>query len=108
MGILLDQNTSLGEAVFVDFFGRRAATSPVFVKFAYHSQAPILPGYAMWDEARKRYRLIFEPTIPMTGDVERDMQAVHSTLEQVIRRNPDQWLWIHRRWKTRPPGESSS
>ena len=42
----------------------------------------------------------------MTGDVQADTQSVHSALERVIREHPDQWLWIHRRWKTRPPGEA--
>ena len=53
----------------------------------------------------KKYILRFDPEIEMTGDVQADTQRVHAALESVIRAHPDQWLWIHRRWKTRPPGE---
>ena len=107
VGILIDQNTTLAEGVFVDFFGKQACASSAFTKLAYHSQAAVVPGYAVWDYARERYTLVFEPEIPMTGNLQIDTQAVHSALEAAIRKQPDQWLWIHRRWKTRPPGEPS-
>ena len=105
VGILIDQNTSPAEGVFVDFFGRRACVNSGFVKLAYHSQAPVIPGFAVWDEALERYILHFHPAIGMTGDEVTDTQRVHSAMEEIIRRYPDQWMWIHRRWKTRPPGE---
>jgi KDO2-lipid IV(A) lauroyltransferase len=102
VGILIDQNTSREEAIFIDFFGRKAAANPAFVKFAHRTGAAVVPGFALWDESEQRYILRFYPEIPMTGDVQADTQAVHSQLESVIREYPDQWLWIHRRWKTRP------
>lgn len=105
VGILIDQNTAPSEGVFVDFFGRRACANSSFVKLAYHSQAPVIPGFAVWDETLKRYVLHFHPAIPMTGDETTDTQNVHSAMEGIIRHYPDQWMWIHRRWKTRPPGE---
>jgi Kdo2-lipid IVA lauroyltransferase/acyltransferase len=105
VGILIDQNTSLAEGVFVDFFGTAACAGTAFVKFAHHSGAAVVPGFALWSEAERKYILRFYPEIPMTGDVQLDTQRVHSQLESVIREHPDQWLWIHRRWKTRPPGE---
>lgn len=106
VGILVDQNTSEAEGMFVPFFRRLACASPAFVKLAHHSGAAVIPGYAVWDESNKRYRLVFEPEIAMTGDLGKDLQAVHYAIETAVRKYPDQWLWIHRRWKTRPPEES--
>jgi KDO2-lipid IV(A) lauroyltransferase len=105
VGILIDQNTAPEEGVFVDFFGTKACANAGFAKLAHHSGAAVVPGYALWSEQENRYVLHFDPEIEMTGDVSADTQRIHSHLEQVIRRNPDQYLWIHRRWKTRPPGE---
>ncbi len=105
VGILIDQNTTPAEGVFVNFFGKLACAGSVFVKLAHHSGAPVIPGFALWDKSRKRYVLRFYPAIPMTGDVQEDTQRIHSIFEGIIREHPDQWMWIHRRWKTRPPGE---
>jgi KDO2-lipid IV(A) lauroyltransferase len=105
VGILIDQNSSPEEGVFVDFFGVKACANAAFVKFAHHTGAAVVPGFALWSDAEQRYILRFYPEIPMTGEVHADTQRVHSVLEQVIREYPDQWLWIHRRWKTRPAGE---
>jgi len=105
VGILIDQNTTPAEGVFVDFFGKRACASSAFVKLAHHSGAAVLPGFAVWDERQHKYVLRFYPQIPLTGDVAADTQEIHSTFERIMREHPDQWLWIHRRWKTRPPGE---
>jgi KDO2-lipid IV(A) lauroyltransferase len=105
VGILIDQNSSLDEGVFVDFFGMKACANAAFVKFAHRTGAAVVPGFALWSETARRYVLRFYPEIAMTGDVQTDTQRVHSALEQVIREHPDQWLWIHRRWKTRPPGQ---
>jgi KDO2-lipid IV(A) lauroyltransferase len=107
VGILIDQNTTLDEGVFVDFFSTPACTGSAFVKLAHHSGAAVVPGYALWSETEHRYVLRFDPEIPMTGDVVADTQRIHAHLESVIRRHPDQYLWIHRRWKTRPPGEAA-
>jgi len=106
VGILIDQNAAATEGVFVDFFGKKASANSAFVKFAYHSGAKVIPGFAFWIEENQRYLLRFYPEIPMTGDVTQDTQKIHTFLEQVIRQYPDQWMWIHRRWKTRPDGES--
>lgn len=106
VGILIDQNTTPSEGVFIDFFGKQACASSAFVKFAYHSQSPVLPGFALWSEKEKRYILTFHPKVEMTGNVQQDTQRIHSIFESIIRRHPDQWMWIHRRWKTRPEGEA--
>ena len=105
VGILIDQNTTPAEGVFVDFFGKRACASSAFVKLAHHSGAAVIPGFAIWDEEKRRYVLRFYPQVPLTGDIAVDTQEIHSTFERIMREHPDQWLWIHRRWKTRPPGE---
>lgn len=107
VGILIDQNTNLDQGVFIDFFGRKACAGTAFAKLAHHSGAAVVPGFALWSGEERRHILRFYPEIPMSGDVEEDTQRIHSQLESVIRQYPDQWLWIHRRWKTRPAGEPS-
>ena len=104
VGILIDQNTTPTEGVFIHFFGKLACAGTGFAKLAHHSQSPVIPGFALWDEVTRRYVLHFLPEVPITGDPAADTQRIHTVLEAVIRRYPDQWLWIHRRWKTRPPG----
>ena len=105
VGILVDQNSSPDAGVFVDFFGVQACAGTGFAKLAAHSGASVIPGFALWSEEERRYVLRFYPPVEMTGDAARDTQAVQNKLEEVIRQYPDQWLWIHRRWKTRPAGE---
>jgi KDO2-lipid IV(A) lauroyltransferase len=107
VGILVDQNASLDSGAFVSFFGIPACAGTGFAKFAAHSGAAVIPGYALWSGEERRYVLRFYPPLGFTGDIAGDTQLLHSHLEQVIREYPEQWLWIHRRWKTRPPGEPS-
>jgi KDO2-lipid IV(A) lauroyltransferase len=107
VGILIDQNAALDSGVFVDFFGIPASANTGFVKLAAHSGAAVVPGFALWSAADRCYVLRFYPPVPMSGDAARDTAAVQAQLEAVIRAYPDQWLWIHRRWKTRPPGALS-
>jgi KDO2-lipid IV(A) lauroyltransferase len=104
VGILIDQNASADTGVFVDFFGNLACAGVGFAKLAARSGAAVIPGFAIWSESEQRYVLRFYPAVPMSGDAARDTQALQAQLEGVIREHPDQWLWIHRRWKTRPPG----
>jgi Kdo2-lipid IVA lauroyltransferase/acyltransferase len=106
VGILIDQNASPENGAFVDFFGMRACATTGLARVAAHTGAAAIPGFALWSEAEGRYVLRFHAPVPMTGDAERDTQALQAKLEEVIRAHPDQWLWIHRRWKTRPSGES--
>jgi len=105
VGILIDQNTSIEEGVFVDFFGTPACVSTGFAKIAAHSGAAIIAGFALWSEEEHLYILKFHPSLYATGDTLEDTRRIHAVLEEVIRQYPDQWLWMHRRWKTRPPGE---
>lgn len=105
-GILADQNATPDEGVFVEFFGKSACAHAGFVRLAAHTGATVIPGYALWEETRQRYVLRFFEPVPMSGDAATDTQRLHTHLEAVIRQYPDQWLWIHRRWKTRPAGEA--
>jgi KDO2-lipid IV(A) lauroyltransferase len=111
IGILMDTNTQPHEGLFCDFFGQPACTSPLIARLALRTGAPVIPGFLIWDERRRMHILHFDPPVPLirTGDRERDAQLntehFNRILESFIRRYPDHWLWIHKRWHTRPPGE---
>lgn len=111
IGILADQNTMPEEAVFVDFFGKAASATTGIARLALHTDATVVPGYAVWDEALGKYRLHFEPPVELirTGDAERDIlestEKFAKVVEDIIRRYPEQWVWVHGRWNTRPSGE---
>ncbi len=106
VGVLVDQNVTADRGVFVDFFGVKACVDAGFARLAARTGAAVIPGFAFWRESEQRHVLKFYEPIPMTGDALADTQAVHTALENAIREAPDQWLWIHRRWKTRPEGEA--
>jgi KDO2-lipid IV(A) lauroyltransferase len=111
VGILADQNTMPGEGMFVDFFGTPACTTTGIARVALHTDAAVVPGYAYWDDEIGKYRLRFEPAVELarTGDTERDVfvntQRFAKVIEGIIRKHPEQWVWLHARWKTRPKGE---
>ena len=107
VGILIDQNTTPEEGVFIDFFGVKACAGAAFAKLAARTGAAVVPGFAFWEETERKYVLRFYPEIEITGDAALDTQRIHSEIERLIRQYPDQWLCIHRRWKTRPPNEPS-
>jgi len=112
IGILADQNTMQPEGVFVDFFGTPACTTTGIARVALHTDAAVVPGYAYWDGDLRKYRLRFEPPVKLirTGDMDRDIMAntqqFAKVIEQIIRAHPDQWVWVHARWKNRPKGEA--
>ena len=111
LGILVDLNTLDREGIFVDFFGVPASTTFLVAKLALRTGADVLPVFAPWDRQRKRFVLkIDEPLrVERSNDEAEDVrqltQLLTGVVETYVRRYPDQWLWIHRRWKTRPPGE---
>jgi KDO2-lipid IV(A) lauroyltransferase len=113
MGVLMDTNMTPPQGVFVDFFGHAACTASGVARVAARTGAAVVPGYLVWEQDEGRYVLHFLPQIQLqkTGDVERDAvantQEFTSALERIIRQYPEQWLWVHRRWKTRPTGEPS-
>ena len=108
VGILIDQNASVDNGVFVNFFGIPACAGTGFAKLAAHTGAAVIPGFALWSEPERKFVLRFYPIVEITGNVHDDTASLQAVLESVVRQYPDQWLWIHRRWKTRPPGEASS
>jgi Kdo2-lipid IVA lauroyltransferase/acyltransferase len=111
VGILADHNTALEEGVFVNFFGIPASTTSGLARIALHTDAAVVPGFLSWDESLRKYRLGFQPAVELsrTGDEESDIlenTALFTRIvEEWVRAHPDQWLWIHKRWKTRPPDE---
>jgi KDO2-lipid IV(A) lauroyltransferase len=106
VGILVDQNSAGDNSAFVPFFGRQACTNLTFAKLAERSGAAVIPGFALWNENERRYVLRFYPPVAMTGDAVEDTALIQAAVEAAIRECPEQWLWIHRRWKTRPEGEA--
>ncbi len=111
VGILADQNTMPQEGVFVDFFGTPACTTTGIARVALHTNAAVVPGYCYWDQNIRKYRLRFEPPVELTRsesaeqDILENTQRFTKVIEEIIRQHPEQWVWIHARWKTRPKGE---
>ena len=111
VGILMDTNMTPPQGIFADFFGVSACTASGLARVALRTQAAVLPGFAFWDRQIGRYRLHMAPALSLirSGDDEADVIAntrlFNQTIEAYVRKYPDQWLWVHRRWKTRPAGE---
>jgi len=104
VGILIDQRAKRSEGIWVDFFGRKASTTPALAVLAMRTGAPILPVFMIRNGYRK-HRLIFKEALQLidTGDIKKDVEAntqlINNTLESMIRQYPDQWFWVHRRWE---------
>jgi KDO2-lipid IV(A) lauroyltransferase len=111
VGILADQNAAGDDGVFVDFFGKKASATRGVAQLALRTGAAIIPGFAFWNESSSRYVLRFyAPVEPATGpkrerNVLETTQRCQAAIEKAIREHPEQWLWMHRRWKRRPKGE---
>lgn len=110
VGILLDQNAARHEGVFVPFFGDPASTSRSIAVLALRTGAPVLPTFT-WREERGRHRIsIGAPMFAVQvggqpADAILDLtRRCTLEIEEAIRRHPEQWLWMHARWRTRPPG----
>lgn len=110
VGLLVDVNTVVDEGVFCDFFGLPACSTTGLAVFALRSEAPVVPGFLIWNDQLQKHVLRFEPELPLirTGDFKEDVrlntQAYTKVIEDCVRRHPGQWLWIHKRWQTRPQG----
>ena len=112
VGILMDTNMTPPQGVFVDFFGIPACTASGLARIALRSDAAVVPGFTVWDPALRKYRLRFDSALKLirTGNDDADVLANTAlftrVIEDYVRKYPDQWLWVHRRWKTRPAGEA--
>ncbi len=112
VGILMDTNMTPPQGVFVPYFGIQACTASGLAKVALKTDAAVLPGFLLWNEEDKKYKLCFGERMELirTGDAEDDVvantAAFTAMIERYVRANPEQWLWMHRRWKTRPVGEA--
>src|SRR5258705_7963768 len=112
LGILSDLNTQTREGVFVPFFGKLACTTAGIATLALKTDAVVIPTCAVWNKERKRYIFHGDPPVELvrTGDHDKyiDVNTARfaAAVERMVRLYPDQWLWIHKRWKTRPPGEA--
>jgi Kdo2-lipid IVA lauroyltransferase/acyltransferase len=111
VGILMDTNMTPPQGIFVDFFGIPACTASGLARIALRTNAAVVPGFTIWDRELQRYRLRFDPALELirTGHLEADIaantQMFTKVIEDYVRKYPDQWLWVHRRWKTRPEGQ---
>jgi len=107
VGILLDQNVKAKEGVFVDFFGRPACTNKGLALMAARTKAPVIPAF-LRRIGPDQHEILIGNEMPLvdTGDKEADIiantQAYTKAIESFITDYPDQWFWMHRRWKTKP------
>ena len=115
VGILMDTNMTPPQGIFVDYFGVLACTASGVARVALRTDAAVIPAFTIWDSGLRKYRICFKPALnlirssPADGDDTADVPAntalFTKAIEDVVRQYPDQWLWVHRRWKTRPEGE---
>lgn len=111
MGLLIDHNAKR-RGVFVDFFGKKASTDKGLAQLALSTRTPVVPYFVIRGEGEYVVKVFPEVPLIDTGDMEADIHAntlqYNKIIESIIRQYPDQWLWVHRRWRTRPPEESVS
>jgi KDO2-lipid IV(A) lauroyltransferase len=113
LGLLVDMNVVREQGIFVDFFGVPASTTFIAAKLSLRTGAPMVPIFALWDDRRRRYMIYIEAplAIERSGDEEKDIRQLTlkftKIVEEYVRRYPDQYLWIHKRWRTRPVGEKN-
>lgn len=111
LGLLIDINVPRSSGIFVNFFDRPASTTFIAAKLALRTGAAVLPALMPWESRRGRFVLYLDTplNIERTGDEKEDVRRLTAlytqTIESYVRRYPDQWLWIHKRWRTQPMGE---
>jgi KDO2-lipid IV(A) lauroyltransferase len=113
LGFVLDQNMIRSEGIFVEFMGRPACTTPGLAFLAAHAQAPVLPVFMIRQgDGSHLVRILpaLDPPPDRTPEsIRAATQRYTRVIEDVIRAHPDQWIWMHRRWRTQPaPDEQSA
>jgi KDO2-lipid IV(A) lauroyltransferase len=112
VGILMDTNMTPPQGVFVPFFGVEACTASGMARIARKTGAAVVPGFLLWEPREKKYILRFGAELNLINTADSEVDAVANTalftsvIERYVREYPEQWLWMHRRWKTRPAGET--
>ena len=106
LGFVLDQNMKRNRGIFVDYFGRPACTSPGLALLSAQTGAPVLPAF-MLREPDGRHRVhVFDPLPPPASAdkaiIRQATQEYTTIIERFVRAHPDQWIWLHRRWRTKP------
>jgi KDO2-lipid IV(A) lauroyltransferase len=110
VAVLIDLNKR-GRSVFVDYFGHPAATAETAARLAYRTGRPLIPVFAHRTDRPMTFEIdIAKPIWPdkarsQASEVRRLLQEATTEIERRVRLAPEQWLWTHRRWKTRPPPE---
>ncbi len=108
VGLLMDQAVTGRDGVFVDFFGTLAGTSKGMAVLACRLDVPVLPAYTIRQDDGVSHRVVIEPPVPITvtgnweHDIRENTQRFQKVLEHIVRRDPSQWFWMHRRWKRSP------
>jgi KDO2-lipid IV(A) lauroyltransferase len=106
LAFLMDQNVDWYEGVFVEFLGRPACTNKGLALLALATEAPVVPIFLVREASY--FRVEIGPEVPLvktgdkTKDIETNTQKYNEVIEAMVRRYPDQWFWVHQRWKTRP------
>ena len=106
IGYVLDQNMQMDTGIFVDFFGRKASTIRGLATFTNKYGSPILPAYVV--SSPKGHKIFIDRPYIYDSSQENELQLTQrftSMIEGWIRKYPEQWIWYHRRFKTRPSGE---
>ncbi len=113
VGLVVDQNVGAGRGIFVDFFGRPASTTPALAVLALKTGAPVVPVFGYPDQGG-RHRIVYGRPLEVTrsGDHQRDVRELTArataVIERAVRRHPQLWLWLHDRWRSRPPQEPAA
>jgi KDO2-lipid IV(A) lauroyltransferase len=113
VAVLIDQNVQQNDGVFVRFFGRPAATTTVAAAVALKTGCAIVPVWCVL-QPTGRYLMRYGPPVEWAGSGRKDediaalTQHLTSLVEGWVRERPEQWLWLHRRWKTQPPGTGAA
>jgi KDO2-lipid IV(A) lauroyltransferase len=112
VGIPFDQNARRGDAIWVPFFGEPAATTTGLARLAEISGAPVVPVFMVRQHDRRSHRIVIQDEIPLVRDAEGELTIIDTTahfvkaIEAMAAEYPDQFLWTHRRYRTRPDPSS--